>query len=159
GHDAIHSSAATTLMASQLPLILIGPILRRVEPTLVSVFIATSRPSTIHLTLYDGIVDVGNPPPEKASVDGETQRIGVCFHATVVMLKLAGEKALQAGQRYSYDIGITPLDGEATSLDKLGLLKSKQIFGYGPPDPAHPEAGPKRTNDPRTQMVDICSLG
>jgi hypothetical protein len=36
------------------PLILTGPMPRRVQPGAASVFVACSRPSTVRLSLYDG---------------------------------------------------------------------------------------------------------
>jgi hypothetical protein len=42
-----------------LPLMLAGPILRRVEPTLVSVWMALSDPATIRITLWQGRVTAG----------------------------------------------------------------------------------------------------
>jgi hypothetical protein len=38
-------------MAFQLPLILAGPIIRRVEPRLVSVWMAFSEPATVTLSV------------------------------------------------------------------------------------------------------------
>ncbi|MDQ1495413.1 MAG: hypothetical protein QOG69_1896, partial [Actinomycetota bacterium] len=45
------------MTGAPLPLVLLGPILRRVEPRSVSVFVATSKPASIHLSLYDGATD------------------------------------------------------------------------------------------------------
>ena len=42
-----------------LPLVLAGPILRRVEPNLVSVWIALSRPASVTLTLWEGRTKAG----------------------------------------------------------------------------------------------------
>jgi hypothetical protein len=42
-----------------LPLVLAGPILRRVEPNLVAVWIALSSAATVSLTLFQGRVKTG----------------------------------------------------------------------------------------------------
>jgi len=42
-------------LAVDLPLLLAGPILRRVEPTLVSVWVALSSPAAIHSALDIGM--------------------------------------------------------------------------------------------------------
>jgi len=47
----------------ELPLMLAGPILRRVEPTLVSVWVALSEPGTIRVTLWEGRVTAGSANP------------------------------------------------------------------------------------------------
>ena len=43
-----------------LPLLLIGPILRRVEPHAVAVFVATSKAASVRVAVYDGQVDVAS---------------------------------------------------------------------------------------------------
>ena len=78
-----------------LPLVLIGPLLRRVEPRSVSVFVATSAPSAIRLTLYDGLVDAANPPEAHAHVDARTTAFAARFHATVVTVTLAQSRVIQ----------------------------------------------------------------
>ncbi len=135
-------------MALTLPLVLIGPMLRRVEPKTVSVFLATSRAATIHLTLFDGVVDATNPPPELASKDATTTRFGASFHATVVTVALPDTTALAAGHRYSYDIRITPDGGGASTLHDLGLLKDSQLPGYG-----------SAAGGQRSAPVDVCAIG
>src|SRR3954465_720869 len=100
-------------MALTLPLLLIGPMLRRVETKLVSVFVATSRPASVRVTLYQGVVDATNAPPELASEEVHTTRFGASFHAAVIKVALSDEKALKAATRYSYDVRITPEGGTA----------------------------------------------
>ena len=129
-----------------LPLVLIGPILRRVEPRSVSVFVATSTAASIHLAVYDGIVDAAHPPPEHASGEAHTTAFGARFHATVITALIAGANVLIPGHRYSYDLRITPVGGAAQSLQDLKLLSDKSMKGYGnaPPDNAD---------------VEICAIG
>ena len=146
--DAIHGWPVATLMASSLPLVLIGPILRRVEPRLVSVFVATRRAASIRLSLYDGVVDATNPPPELASADATTTPFGAQFHATVITLTLGSDAPLAAGHRYSYDIRITPSGGTAATLHDLGLLKDSELPGYG-----------SAAGGPRSEPVEVCALG
>lgn len=43
-------------LPAPLPLILAGPILRRVEPNLVSVWVALSEPRDVEISLWDGLV-------------------------------------------------------------------------------------------------------
>ena len=135
-------------MALSLPLVLIGPILRRVEPRLVSVFVATRRAASIRLSLYDGVVDATNPPPELASTDATTTPFGAQFHATVITLTLGSDAPLAAGHRYSYDIRITPSGGTAATLHDLGLLKDSELPGYG-----------SAAGGPRSEPVEVCALG
>lgn len=114
-----------------LPPILIGPILRRVEPRSVSVFVATSKAAFVHLSVYDGIVDADNPPAEHVGADARTTAFGACFHATVITATINGPAVLQPGHRYSYDLRIALAGGPAQSLKDLGLLSDSTIPGYG----------------------------
>lgn len=123
-----------------LPLLLLGPILRRVEPRLVTVFIATSEPVSVHLSLYDGIVDAVSPATELAGGDTRSMRFGAGFHATVVVATLAAPSLpLAAGHRYSYDLHITTDDGTTENFQSLGLLLDLTLPGYGTAAPASEE--------------------
>ncbi len=134
------------LAMADLPPVLIGPILRRVEPRSVSVFIATSTAAAIHLALYDGVVDAANPPAAHATADAQTTAFGARFHATVVTVTIADAAVLLPGHRYSYDLRITPTGGTAKSLKDLGLLSDRTADAYW-------------TADPDRQDVEICALG
>ena len=151
---------------STLPLVLIGPVLRRVELRSVSVFVATSAPSAIRLTLYDGVVDAANPPAVHDQADAHTTAFAARFHAVVVTITIAGPGVLMPGHRYSYDLLITPEGGAAQTLDQLGLLRDADppLPGYKreppdpPPDPAHPLPEPD-PDDLRANDVDVCAIG
>jgi hypothetical protein len=122
-----------------LPLLLLGPILRRVEPRQVSVFIATHQPANVRVALYDGVVDAAAPPPELGSAETHTTRFAAGFHAVVVTVAFAENAAalpLMPGHLYSYDVRITPDAGGAQSLKDLGLLQDSTLPGYGTADPA-----------------------
>ena len=144
-----------------LPLLLLGPILRRVEPRSVSVFVATSQAATIHLTLYPGATDSASPGAELASVDAATTRFGAQFHATVVTVTLAepttsphglnntaGQLPLLAGHRYSYDVRILASGQAPQKLSDLGLLTDSTLPGYGTADPANPAS----------ETVEVCGI-
>jgi hypothetical protein len=114
-----------------LPLILAGPILRRVEPTTVAVWMAVSRPSMIEVDVYHGIVDAHAPvgslaavqAPVVAAGSGRTRRVGERLHAAVVVADAAvSAQALLAGQLYSYNVTITPEGGAAADLNSERLL-------------------------------------
>ena len=134
----------------KLPVILIGPILRRVEPRSVSVFVATSKAAAIELLIYDGIVDADNPPAVHASANARTIAVLANFHATVVTASIDGADVLQPGHRYSYNLRVTLDGGAAQSLKDLGLLTDSELPAYfsGPGDP-----------DQRTAPIDVTAIG
>ena len=101
------------------PLVLCGPIVRRVEPGAVSVFVACSRPRTVRLSLFDG------PGPDDADplhveVD-RTRPLGRFLHAAVVTAR--PPVPLRAGRLVGYDLAFVPPDGGGgEDLGSLGLL-------------------------------------
>ncbi|MEY2891528.1 MAG: hypothetical protein RJA98_1436, partial [Pseudomonadota bacterium] len=110
-----------------LPLLLAGPILRRVEPGLVTVWVALSRAASVGLTLWEGRVKAGAPSPHaRSSPDAATLRVGAHLHITTVTLSIAptSAKRLRPGQLYAYDITITEsTSGKQHNLASLDLLR------------------------------------
>ena len=82
------------LTPSALPLLLAGPILRRVEADLVSVWIATSRPCDVALLLFDEADVVGanvgadDPRAKWMSDEQSTRQVGANLHVLTVVLDL-----------------------------------------------------------------------
>src|SRR5215467_5049068 len=109
-----------------LPLLLCGPILRRVEPTLVSVWVALREPATVILKLWEGRVAAGASNVFLSSDPGTaTLRVGARLHVAVATLKIpvTSPRVLQPGRLYSYDLSIATSSGTST-LNTLGLLTS-----------------------------------
>src|SRR5262245_65658021 len=85
---------AMPLDPSALPLLLAGPIVRRVESDLVSVWIATSRPCNVSLWLYVGgdVVGSENPADDRGaawiSSPQPTLQVGAHLHVLTVVLDL-----------------------------------------------------------------------
>ena len=114
----------------ELPLILSGPILRRVEPGLVSVWVALSKACSVQLSLFEGLAKAGeNTPTFSRDADkADTIAIGDKLHIVVVMMKLTGADVLKPGQAYSYNISLTEKTGGARSdLKSLNLLKDNVL--------------------------------
>jgi hypothetical protein len=109
----------------ELPLLLAGPIVRRVELTLVSVWVALSKPSTLSLSVWEGRAESGRPDPFlQSATPVSTVRVGASLYLAEVTIVLAANlgKSLQADTLYSYDLQITPDGGAAQTLASLGLL-------------------------------------
>ena len=118
---------------SALPLLLAGPILRRVESDLVSGWIATSRSCDVSLWLYVGgdVVASENPfhDPRAAWVSRpqRTLQVGANLHVLTVVLDLripdgnaerSSSATLDANHPYSYDLQL--LDRTLTELNMPG---------------------------------------
>lgn len=127
-------------MSLLLPLVLAGPILRRVEPNLVSVWIALSRPASITLTLWEGRTKAGAVDHLFVSDPAtHTLRFGDQLHVAQALARIPAEseKKLKPGVVYSYDVAIT--EGATThTLASLGLLKNAQTANGGPPELMRP---------------------
>lgn len=117
-----------------LPLLLAGPILRRVEPTLVSVWVALSQPATVSLTVWDGRVVTGSGGPLIASpgTGVHTLRLGDKLHIALVAIKVPNNSSqtLRPGHIYSYDVAIL-VDGGTIkqNLSSLHMLEAGVIDG------------------------------
>ena len=118
------------------PLILSGPILRRVEPTLISVQVVLRETCRVRLSLFEGLVTddsssrLFNKPSVAQSEEQQTLRVGDKLHLTVVMLKLPDPRALLASRLYSYNITLTSnRDGQQHDLKSLGLLQDRADNG------------------------------
>jgi hypothetical protein len=142
-----------------LPLLLAGPILRRVEPTLVCVWVALSESAALKLTLWEGRVASGASNPHVASEPEHSQlvRVGDKLFVAVVALKLdkTSPKVLLPGRMYSYDLEVT-VGTSTQNLKNLGLLRSgvlngKRIeaLGFGDDDLPHFSLPPAELTDLR----------
>jgi len=116
-----------------LPLVLAGPILRRVEPTLVSVWIALDRAASVKLSLWEGRVKAGAVEPLlESDIAADTLRCGDRLHVALALLRIPKEsdKLLKPHVLYSYDLRIAA--GATThTLASLGLLKSQPSANGG----------------------------
>ena len=120
--------------------ILAGPIVRRVEPARVCVWLALSRPaSLIELQVFRGHgrrdelsapLAAAAPTPEQSSrrFENRTIPIGRKLHVGLAVFEPAVPGDLEWGREYAYDVRIT-VEGEGTAvgLDDLGLLEDGTI--------------------------------
>ena len=129
--------------------LLAGPVLRRVESDLVSVWIATSRACNVSLLLFDGadIVASRNEQDDLrakwVSVPQPTVQVGAHLHVLTVVLDLrtpggnasrAAGTTLEANHTFSYDLQlIERADPTKThNLRSLGLVADPTPIGYDP---------------------------
>ena len=131
---------------ADLPLLLAGPILRRVESDLVSVWIATSQACSASLLLFDGADVAASETPQGdlragwVSQDQATVQVGANLHVLSIVLDLRApggtavrsNGTLLADRTYSYDIHLLPASAPATpqTLRTLGLLNDPIPLGY-----------------------------
>ncbi|MDP9314711.1 MAG: alkaline phosphatase D family protein [Chloroflexota bacterium] len=120
------------------PLLLCGPMVRRVEPRSVSIFVALKHDRTVKLSIY-----LYNPDPnaprefEMGTAQRRTVPLGKYLHVAVVTFKKElPEDPFKPGQVYAYDLdfikpaGVTDDGPDGASLDSLGLLQDPYVLGY-----------------------------
>lgn len=130
------SKVSGTVDLSSMPLVLAGPILRRVEPTSVSVWVALREERTATLTVSDGTNSVLNGNPQTTVQVGENLHLGVITAGNVV------DGPLGHGTVYEYEMDFengqtlsdaNVLEGGLDSIIYAG--QNNPTFSLPPPDP------------------------
>jgi hypothetical protein len=116
-----------------LPLILAGPILRRVDPTLAAVWVALSSEAQVRLKVWEGQLtarDAADPAPggKAPFVQSEatpTLRLGASLHLICLTARIPPEsgKTFRPDTTYCYDLTIT-IDNDDHTLKSEGMLES-----------------------------------
>ncbi len=123
-----------------LPLLLAGPIVRRVTARSVSVWVALSEGADVTLSIWNKVVSAGTDdgvlvPPDAPlhTATKHTIRIGDKLHIVVVTIDVPAAPAppLFPGMLYSYNVSLAAASGNA-DLKSLKLLVDKF------PEPATP---------------------
>jgi hypothetical protein len=113
-----------------LPLLLAGPIVRRVEPTVASVWVALSEPATVTLRIWEGRVTAGSGNVLNSSEPPghQTLRVGDKLHIAVPLIKIlpTSPRLLEPGKIYSYDLEIKTATA-THNLKSLGLLTTGTV--------------------------------
>lgn len=125
-----------------LPLILAGPILRRVDATTCAVWMALSRPAELELKVWQGQQMAGavgavmsNDAPV-ATGKAKTRAIGRNLHVAVVAIDLKPPTmSFQPGRVHSYDVVI---DGTRSLKSEKLLRDEKDGLRIDDVDPAAP---------------------
>jgi hypothetical protein len=121
-----------TVPVDQWPLLLAGPIVRRVEPGRASVWVALKEPRSVRLTVHAAPLDTGTgtgvfsgPAPLLAG-ETTTIRVGERLHVAVVTAEPpSGGGSLTAGQTYAYNVAFGPPTG---TFSATADLKSLQLL-------------------------------
>jgi hypothetical protein len=112
--------------AADWPLILVGPMVRRVEADAVSVFVVCKHPRTVRLSIYEGTnLDAARLVHEH---DDHTVELGRFLHVASVTARPTSP--LRPGRVYGYNLRLRGATGSGdggpvaavTDLRSLGLL-------------------------------------
>lgn len=89
-----------------LPLALAGPIVRRVEPTGATVWVALRRPRRIRLEVYDG-----DAPGGSVVATGQRDTLPVGAHLHIACITAKPARAFTAGSTYLYNLTFDHSEG------------------------------------------------
>lgn len=130
--------------AVKLPVLLAGPILRRVEPRLVSVWCALQKPGRLRIDIYAGTKDaraLGAPTADAAAPSASdvlfrgqsehTLEVGRALHVAVVTAAPPRSAPLVPGQLYAYNVTFISDDGETDDLRSWLLLEDRGVSVEG----------------------------
>jgi len=120
--------------------LLAGPILRRVEPKSVSVWVACSQAFSAKLSIYENLAFNATALPAATfeTINVSSIRIGEKLFINLITLTLQGSTVLNPANLYSYNITFTKTAGETETLHSLNLLddsadgikRKKLALGY-----------------------------
>lgn len=139
------------------PLLLAGPIVRRVEPNSIAVWVALKEPRAVRLSIFDAPIDTGSgdsvfaEPPSLMSNVTRTIRVGNNLHIAVATA--GSENPLLPGRIYAYNVSFGPhLEETFTATEDLrSLLLLRDHFPVEPPPPPPPPPPP--TEEPAEPFV------
>ncbi|MBX2873584.1 MAG: hypothetical protein KTR30_15830 [Saprospiraceae bacterium] len=116
---------------TDLPPIIGGPIVRKVESNLVGIWVALQSAATIELSIWQGEMDHEDveDTPVVQKVEQDTVQIGKHLHLAVVTMKLKNENTLQPETIYSYNMKFTWEDNSTDDFQSLQLLDVADTFG------------------------------
>lgn len=127
---------------SGLPLLLSGPILRKVEPNAVTVWVALKEENKVWLEVYEDIAPSGSAPNLKKILEGnrKTIRLGNHLHIVAVTAKLVAEQTeMNPGKVYYYNLFFTDANAANvspgdTNLETGGITPYEIHYAHEPED-------------------------
>jgi len=113
-----------------LPLLLSGPILRKVERNAVTVWVALKEERKVWLEVYDNIAPAGSAPILKKILQGNRKSIKVGKHFFLVAVTadvIAGEEAMAPGRLFFYNLFFTDINATSSSSSDTNLRSNDVI--------------------------------
>jgi hypothetical protein len=111
---------------AEWPLVLCGPMLRRVTPQSVAVFVALKESCTAQVSLFDGV----DPDQGAIHVGAPTNSIALGKNLHVALPIASVDTGLPPARVFGYQLTLQPASGGRRTLDTLGLLAGPSALGY-----------------------------
>lgn len=96
-----------TQIAKTLPDVLVGPLLRRLSPSRLVLWLVATRPLTMQLVLHPEQMEVQTHPLDKSH-----QCVAIGQHAYIHFIDLGLPTALPTDERIAYDLQVQGTQGE-----------------------------------------------
>jgi len=113
----------------QLPLVIAGPILRRVQTDVVTVWLALKQPETVRLRVFATESGNGSKLGKKIlESQGATVALGKNLHVLAISAKPLGQELLTSGQIYAYDLDF--LESDLSLVAAIGNESSGSKISY-----------------------------
>ena len=96
----------------ELPLVLAGPVVRRVERSSATVWLALRRPARVTLKVFAD-------DPQQPSMTGERHTVALGEHLHLVAVTATGDQPLEYGRRYNYDVALRVEDSDEQAVRGL----------------------------------------
>jgi hypothetical protein len=117
---------------NDLPLVLAGPMLRRVDEHSVTVWVALKKNATVELAVWSADPVSGDPVALQCKATRETFEIGKNLHIIAVTARMLGGNKLAAGPVYLYQL-LFEHDGQTEVLEHaVGGNGSASLLAYPP---------------------------
>ncbi|WP_371558477.1 peptidoglycan-binding protein (plasmid) [Streptomyces longwoodensis] len=117
GSTADSAAAVPGKPASAPPLVVAGPLLRRVEPGSVTVFVVTREARAVTLDVLPG----SGPADAAPLLTGSAATVALGARTHVVAVTATGDAPLAAGAGYRYRLGFTAAGGTRQDLLEAGV--------------------------------------
>jgi hypothetical protein len=110
-----------------LPLILAGPIVRRVEPESATIWLALKEPRLVTLHVYAR--DSAGESVPRMEGTSHTLRLGDHLHVVAVTARaMSQDEKLDWGESYCYDVFFRPSDGDASDATPAEQLYTPGVL-------------------------------
>jgi hypothetical protein len=132
---------------ADLPKVLAGPIVRRVELRSCSFWVALSQAAKVTARVWKGprTAPVSGADAPVGTGEAQTRAIGTALHVALVTVDLTGTQPLEAGAVYSYDVKFAFTAGGTSDLQGERLLQDEtagtRIASVDPAAPFHLSLG------------------
>lgn len=148
----------SNFLSESLPLILLGPILRRAEENQVCIWLACIKPVTIKADIFrfEDLKSKNQAEPIGSGI-AKSLRLGQHLHVGLVVARPNdASDSFPTDELLAYDIKVADDSGKAMTLNDLGLISGKNSIVYANKDISLPTFFLRRDDEPLNLIHGSC---